>query len=766
MPPSQMRFRHLATHNLKIEELDLPQKALIVITGPSGSGKSSLALDTIGVEGQRRYLSALALSQEVRIPPPPDLKEASEIPPTVILPQRVPPPNPRSTVGTVSGLLEVLRGLFSELGEIPCRGCGRLLRISTISELLAFFEELPSGTKLVVLAPLSDPSPGGLSYLLAEGFGRFVIDGKELDLTEEPLPEEFQSAEVVIDRLIKKGGGEVRFLEALRLAESLSGGPVKIKVLSGTEYRFSLKNRCPYCLSEVPGLSPEDFSFNHPRGACPQCKGLGEKDGAPCGECGGLRLRREGLAVCFGGKRVSEILKLPLGELYEFLKGLTLAGLAERLFRPFKERALPLLHTLVELGLGSLNLLSPFHQLSTGERKRVEIAGLLSAGLSGCVFVLDEPGLGLSPQEKEKLLIFLKKLVFSGNTVILVEHDPFFIKSADLVVELGPGAGEQGGRLLFVGSPEELSLRTDLPTGAFLSGARRLRRRTLFPKEGLTVLCGPSGSGKTRYLQRLAEELSAEGRSVLFVCGEIPGKSKGLVASFIGIFNEIRRLFAETPEARALNLSPGHFSPFSPEGRCPLCRGEGRRALRISGLPETEILCEECGGTGLKPEVLKVTYRGLTLPEVLGLTVKEALHLFSRLPRINQTLLFLSENGLSYLRLGQPLRTLSGGEKLRLRLFRELSARRSAEFILLDLPSMGLHFTDLERLLALFEKLLAEGKKLLLAENHPALILLADEVWLVEDARPVFRGKPRELLALDHPFVGGLEKYLSLVEMS
>jgi len=760
-----MRFQDVTTHNLKIEELNLPERALIVITGPSGSGKSSLALDTIVVEGQRRYRSALALSQEVKIPPPPDLKEASGIPPTVALPQRVPPPNPRSTVGTVSRLLEVLRSLFSELGETTCQGCGEPVRTSTISELLAFFGELLPGTKLIVLAPLSQPSPKAISYLLSEGFGRFVIDGQELDLTEEPLPNSFERVEVVIDRLIKREGTEIRFLEALRLAEGLSGGPVKIKVLEGSEYKFTLKNRCPHCLSEVPGLSPESFSFNHPRGACPECGGLGEKDGSPCPHCGGLRLRPESLSVRFGGKQVSEILELPLEELHDFLEELTFSGLAKRLFLPFRERALSVLTTLIELGLGHLHLLSPFHQLSTGERKRIEIASLLSTGLSGCVFVLDEPSLGLALQEKEKLLVFIKKLVLSGNTVILVEHDPFFIKAADLVVELGPGAGEHGGRLLFVGSPEELSLRADLPTGAFLSGTRRLKRQIRPTKGTLTVLCGPSGSGKTQYLKKLAEDLSAEGQTVLFICGEIPGKSKGLVASFIGIFNEIRRLFAETPKARALNLKPAHFSPFSPEGRCPLCRGEGRRILRISGIPETEVLCEECGGTGLKPEVMKVTYRGLTLPEVLGLTVEEALNLFARIPKINETLLFLSENGLSYLRLGQPLRTLSGGEKLRLRLFRELSARRSADFILLDLPSMGLHLTDLERLLALFEKLTAAGKKLILAENHPALILLADEVWLMERGRPVFRGKAKELLEFEHPFTRGLEKYLSLVEI-
>lgn len=768
----------ITTHNLRIPELELPERALVVITGPSGSGKSSLAFDTLAVEGKRRYLLALSLTEEVRVPSPPPVREAEGIPPAVALPQRIPPPNPRITLGTVTGVLEKLRRILAQIGEIPCPGCGKPIRIHTLSEVLARFEALPEGTRLLLTAPLHETSEKALSYLLGEGFNRFFINDRVYDLTEENPPSEILRAEVVVDRLIIKRTARMRLIEALRLAERLSGGPVVLRLLEGPPHFLTLGPRCPHCLSPIPEMRPEDFSFNHPRGACPACGGIGEREGKTCPACKGLRLKREALEVRLLGDPLRDLLSLPLSAWPSYLAEKEKeAGPHRSHLRALKQALRPLLETLNRLGLGHLNLLSPFHRLSTGERKRVELSGLLSHQLSGVLFIFDEPGLGLSPQEKKTLLLFLRRLVLSGNTVLVVEHDPVFIREADLVVELGPGAGPEGGRLLFVGPPEELARRTDLPTGAFLSGKKRLRRnfrperRPLelpgFPalwEGGLTVLCGASGSGKTLLLREMAARLEAAGHKTAFLSGELPGKTRGMVASFLGVFDELRRLFAATPEARALGLSPAHFSPFSREGRCPYCHGEGKQKTGISGLLETETPCEECQGSGLKPEALKVTYRGLRFPEVLALSLSEALGLFSRIPAVAEKLSAALEKGLGYLRLGQDLRTLSGGEKLRLRLTRETLRRSGAEVLLLDLPSMGLHLADLERLLAVFEDLLRRGKTLVLAENQPLLALLSDEIWVVEKEGIVFSGSPREFLSQGPPISRQFEPYLSLVE--
>ncbi|MBX6423302.1 hypothetical protein [Thermosulfurimonas sp. F29] len=772
-----MRIENISTHNLRISELELPERTLVVITGPSGSGKSSLAFDTLAREGRRRYLLALSVSEEVRLPPPARVERVEDLPPAIALPQRIPPRNPRITVGTITGILEKFRRLAAEIGEVPCGSCGRSVRVSTLSEILDRFEGLPRGTRIFVTAPVGERSPAALSYLLGEGFSRFWIDGEIYDLTEESPPREIRRAEVVVDRIVVKEGLRMRLIEALRLAERLSGGPVILRTVEGGAFPFTLGGRCPECLSEVPSFGPEDFSFNHPRGACPSCEGLGEVQGKPCPDCGGLRLKPEALRVRLFGRPFGELLALSIRDLVRFLKGAEAEGLTGEVLRAFREDLLSVLEVLSRLGVGHLSLISPFHRLSTGERKRVELAAVLSQRLSGTLFVLDEPGLGLSPSEKETLLAFLRDLVFRGNTVVVVEHDPLFVRRADLVVELGPGAGSEGGRVLFVGPPEALSVRSDLPTGAFLSGKKRLKR-SFRPEgkrlrvsglslllEGLNVLCGASGAGKTRLLETLAAELNEKGFPSLFLYGELPGKTRGRVASFLSVFDEIRRIFAATPEARTMGLTPGHFSPFSREGRCPYCRGEGRRIFRISGLLETEMPCEECRGTGLRPEALRVTYRGLSLPEVLNLSVKEALSFFARIPPVVEKLRLAANKGLEYLRLGQDLRTLSGGEKLRLRLARELMRREGARFLLLDLPSMGLHLSDLERLLLVFEDLLRQGKTLILAENQPLLVLLADEIVVLSKGRVNFTGPPTEFLATEHPLARDLEPYQYFVEI-
>ncbi|QJA05972.1 hypothetical protein FVE67_03800 [Thermosulfurimonas marina] len=770
-----MRLEGITTHNLRIRELELPERALIVVTGPSGSGKSSLAFDTLAREGERRYLLALSRREAVRVPPPASVKGAEGLPPAVALPQRVPPKNPRLTVGTVTGILEILRGLLAEFGERPCPGCGHPVRPLSLAEALSLYDELPEGRRLVVRAPIFGPSPAVLSYLQGEGFSRFIINGTPVDLTEEAPPKEIQSLEAVVDRLIKKGAERLRYLEALRLAQGLSGGPVILEVLEGPLFRFTLGDYCPYCGRGLPPLSPGAFSYNHPAGACPSCQGLGEKEGEICSRCQGLRLRRESLEVRLSGSPLREILSTPLGKLRNFVRDLKLPA-PEDLWGPFRRRLLRILEKLVFLELGHLHLFSPFHRLSTGERQRVELATLLSLEISGALFVLDEPGLGLSPLEKEKVLVLVRELILSGNTVVIVEHDPLFIRSAEMVVELGPGAGRKGGKLLFCGPPEELSRRADLPTGAFLSGGRiltRPRRRprkflsfsgVRLPQEALTVVCGPSGSGKTLFLRKIQEEAGYQDRDPLLVEGEISAPARALVATYLGIFDELRKLLSATPRARELGLRPAHFSPFSREGRCPTCGGRGERTFEIPGVLSTEVPCEGCQGTGLRPEALRITYRGLSVPEILDLTLTEALSVFSRVARMVEPLSRAEALGLGYLRLGQPLKALSGGEKLRLRLTRELLSGGGKELILLDLPTMGLHLGDLEGLLKVFEAMLSAGKTLVVADNHPLLVLLADHLLVLEKGRAVFEGPPQDYLESGHPLAERLLPYRALVK--
>jgi len=369
----------------------------------------------------------------------------------------------------------------------------------------------------------------------------------------------------------------------------------------------------------------------------------------------------------------------------------------------------------------------------------------------------------------------LRRLVAQGNSVIMVEHDPWFIKAADLVVEFGPGAGEKGGEILFLGPPEALAQNDSLPTGAFLSGKRRLSRRKRagkskvclspadLPTNCLVTICGPSGAGKTRLLREIEEALLSRGLSVEFVRPAEGKGQKAIPVSYVGAFTPLRELFAKLPEARMRGLRPAHFSFFSKEGRCPGCRGEGFKEIKVSLMTPLRVVCEECGGTRYRRDVLEVRYRGFHIAEVLNLTVKEGLSLFSRVPAISERLRLLAEVGLGYLCLGQPLATLSGGERQRLRLARILTKGEKRAFLLFDVPTLGLHLADVERLLALFDCFLSAGHTIVVADNHPALVLLADHLLEVHEGKVVFSGHPEEWLSRGGDFAQRFEYYRSLV---
>ncbi len=768
-------LRGIKTHNLKDLTLSLPKAALICFTGPSGSGKSSLAFDTLFVEARRRYLEALNFVERhfLPLPPAPPLEEARGLPPAIGLEQKLPVLSSRSTVGTISGIWNYLRILFAELGVRKCFSCNSYFEKTTLSQIL---EELLAhdGAKIYLLAPLYSPTPAAMDYLQSQGFSRFWIDGQLFDFTEEERPPHFHEISILVDRLVLKKGIEPRLREGLKLATSLAGGVVQIYFLQDGEVKyFTTGERCPVCGKLYPPLEPEMFSYFHLLGACPQCQGFGEKDGKICPSCEGRRLKPESLAVSLGGKDFFSLSEMPLEDFFSHLQSLRFDGLKARIFEGLSKEIQLRVEALLSLDLHNLELNRLASHLSLGELQRLRLATLFAERLAGCLYILDEPSLGLSPQDKEKLLFLLRSLVEQGNTVLIVEHDPLFITASDEVLELGPGAGERGGKILFQGPPEELVKNPTLPTGAYLSGKEKLKRRPPTPKksfeisnfmlsEGILVtICGPSGAGKTTILKRLAREEAA------FLV--TPASSKGrdsIVISYIEAFRHLRELLASTKTARILGLKPASFSFYTSEGRCPVCRGAGKYEVRVKSLPPLTVRCEECLGRRFRPEVLQVTYRGYNVAEILELTVEEALHLFGQVPSLAEKLKFLGEVGLSYLRLGQELKTLSGGELQRLHLARLVFKKTKERVLLFDVPSLGLHLRDIQQLLDFFDRLLAEGFTVVVADNHPAFVLLADEIWEIKDGKIAFQGPPKQWLSQDTGFSRFYRKYLSLVDIS
>ncbi len=771
-----LRLTGVTTHNLKNLTLSLPKGKLICLTGPSGSGKSSLAFDTLYQEARRRYLKVLSLTEKESptLPPPPPLKEAEGLAPAVGLEQKLPRPSPRATVGTLCGALNFLRLMYVELGQRKCTACDNLFESSTLTEIAEELLATGEGERAYVLAPLWQPGKEAFSFLVSQGYQRFFVDHRVVDLTEEELPEGISSAAIIVDRLVLKKKDFFRLKESLRTAASLSGGVVRIYLLASKEtLSFSLGRRCPHCGFELEELRPEHLSFNHPLGACPACKGLGQKEGEVCPACRGQRLSPPGQNVFLGGEALPDLARRPLSEILERLERLSFKGLKRQIFLGLFSELNSRLKPLIELGLGRLSLYHPAPLLSLGELQRLRLASFFGERLSGCLYIFDEPGLGLTPKEKERVLFLLRRLVSQGNTVLIVEHDPLFIMASDVVLELGPGAGEAGGEVLFLGAPEELAARADLPSGAYLSGKERLsRRRRLsqgrisvsgieLPSQALLVLCGVSGAGKSRLLRQLAEDAAA-----ILVEPALFGGRESLVVSYIGAFRFLRELLAATPEARAQGLGPAAFSPFTKEGRCPVCKGRKRHVIELKSLPPMEVTCEECLGTGFRREVLRVRYRGYHVAELLSLSVAEALRFFTAHQALSTRLRLLEEVGLGYLKLGQELTTLSGGERQRLTLARFLlAAPKDKKVLLFDVPTLGLHFQDIAKLLVLFDRLLARGFGLVVAENHPALVLLADELWELEEGAIVWQGKPKDWLESQRVLADFYRRYVSLVKL-
>jgi len=883
--------RGARVHNLKNIDVDLPRDQLVVITGLSGSGKSSLAFDTIYAEGQRRYVESLSsyARQFLEQMEKPDVDLIDGLSPAIAIEQKTTGSNPRSTVGTVTEIYDYLRLLFANVGVPHCHLCGREIASQSLERIIDMVMLSPNDERINVMAPVVRGRKGEfkkeLAALRARGFTKVRVDGQLRSFDEDIKLDRRRNhtIDVVVDRLVLKPGIERRLGESVEVALNLADDVVVINTLDGGDRLFSRRLACTYCGVSMPEMTPRAFSFNSPHGACPDCQGLGavydfdptrlvpdeslslqdgaiapwargdkklvkealaslskhfgidlalpfrrlakkardvifygtgaaRKDGKdpfgagfeglvpnlrrryeegswaeqealesyralrPCPACGGARLKPQSRAVRVKGRTVTEYVDLPISEALGVFEAIDLtdreALIASRILREIRDR----LRFLNDVGVGYLTLGRSAATLSGGEGQRIRLATQIGSNLTGVLYVLDEPSIGLHQRDNRALLSTLARLRDLGNTVVVVEHDEETIRTADYVIDLGPGAGEHGGHVIFQGTPAALvSNGNGSATGAYLRGeksietpkSRRPANRGAIVIKGarennlkeidveiplgvLITITGVSGSGKStlvneilyralaRELYRAADEPGAhssiEGIDLIDKVIQIDQSPIGRTprsnpATYTGLFTFIRELFAMLPEARARGFRPGRFSFNVKGGRCESCQGDGVIAIEMHFLPNVYVTCEQCKGRRYNRETLEIKYRGKSIADVLDLTVDQALPLLENFPPIANKLRTLQDVGLGYIELGQSATTLSGGEAQRVKLAKELSRRGTGRTLyILDEPTTGLHFADTHKLLDVLNKLVDQGNTVVIIEHNLDVIKSADYV--------------------------------------
>jgi excinuclease ABC subunit A len=899
MAQEHIVIRGARVHNLKNIDVTIPRDKFVVVTGLSGSGKSSLAFDTIYAEGQRRYVESLSAyaRQFLGQMDKPDVDVIEGLSPAISIDQKTTSRNPRSTVGTVTEIYDYLRLLFARVGRPHCPVHGTPISSQTIQQMVDRIMELPERSRIQVLAPLVKGRKGEHAKLLKDiarqGYVRVRIDGEMMELSEEIKLEKNKkhTIEVVVDRIVVKPGVETRLSDSLETAAGLSGGEVLIDISSGEELLFSQNLACPECGFSLDELSPRMFSFNSPYGACPSCDGLGSRmeidpqlvipdpslslaEGAiepwasstsnyypqllkavcnhfgidmqkpfealserekqlilygsggerfpftytndlgmtretmalfegvipnlgrryretasemireqletymttrPCPACKGARLKPEVLSVLVGGKNIDYVTRLSVKDALEFFENLELTEkemqIARQVLKEIKER----LGFLVNVGLDYLTLHRSAGTLSGGEAQRIRLATQIGSSLTGVLYILDEPSIGLHQRDNNRLIDTLKKMRDLGNTLIVVEHDEDTMLACDWIIDIGPGAGAHGGRVVAAGTPQQVMQNEKSLTGQYLSGRKFIpvpeeRRQpngkwikvygaaennlrgidVAFPLGVFTCVTGVSGSGKSTLvneilLKALARELSKaktlpgkheriEGVEHLDKIINIDQSPIGRTprsnpATYTGVFDDIREVFASTPEAKVRGYQKGRFSFNVKGGRCEACRGDGIIKIEMHFLPDVYVPCEECKGKRYNRDTLEIKYKGKTISDVLEMTVEDALEFFGNIPRIKRKLQTLYDVGLGYMKLGQPATTLSGGEAQRVKLASELYKRSTGRTLyILDEPTTGLHIDDIARLLKVLQRLVENGDTVIVIEHNLDVIKTADYI--------------------------------------
>ncbi len=917
-------------HNLKNIDLEIPRDSLVVITGISGSGKSSLAFDTIYAEGQRRYVESLSAyaRQFLEQMSKPDLDSIEGLSPAISIEQRTTSKNPRSTVGTITELYDYLRLLFARVGKPHCPECGKQISSQTVQQMVDQALELSPGTRIHIFSPLVRGRKGEyrkeLDELRREGFVRAKIDGKLRELSEAIVLDKNKkhTIEVLIDRLIIKPGLKQRLADSLEVALKLSQGIVRIEVVGGKELLFSERFACIECGISLAEITPRMFSFNSPYGACPTCGGMGTKmyfdpelivpnpklslrEGAilpwerrsspyfyqmlealaghyhfdintlfkdlperiqkillygsgkeqikfffkrrdrrhyfrqafegvipnldrryhdtssehireeierymnirPCPQCKGARLRKESLSVKVRGLSIAEITRLSIKQADELFSQIRFnqkdREIARRILKEIGER----LKFLVDVGLDYLSLDRSAGSLSAGEEQRIRLATQVGSSLTGVLYVLDEPSIGLHQRDNARLLKTLKRLRDLRNTVLVVEHDEGTILAADYVIDMGPGAGVHGGEVVAHGTPQEIIKNPDSLTGKYLSrilsipiprvrrslnkrfitiiGARENNLKNIRVKIPLGLfICvtGVSGSGKsTLIIDTLYRALAQR----LYRSKERPGEVKEIrgleyidkvididqspigrtprsnPATYTGLFTHVRQLFTYLPEAKVRGYLPGRFSFNVKGGRCEACQGDGLIKIEMHFLPDIYVQCEVCQGKRYNRETLEVRYRGKNIHEILELTVSQAIEFLGNIPPIKAKLQTLYDVGLGYIQLGQPAPTLSGGEAQRIKLSRELSKRSTGRTLyILDEPTTGLHFADIQKLLDVLNRLTDQENTVVVIEHNLDVIKSADYIIDLgpeggdEGGEVIASATPEQLTRIKHSYTG------------
>ena len=938
-PREYIKIRGANEHNLKSLDVDIPRNEFVVLTGLSGSGKSSLAFDTIYAEGQRRYMESLSsyARQFLGQMEKPNVEKIEGLSPAISIDQKSTNRNPRSTVGTVTEIYDYFRLLYARIGTPHCPKCGKEIKKQTVDQIVDQIMAMPEGTKLQLLAPVVRGRKGEHAKVFERarrsGYVRVRVDGSLYELSEGiKLDKNIKhNIEIVVDRLVVKEGIERRLTDSIESVFALAEGQMLLDVIGGEAINFSQNFACPDCGISIGEIEPRSFSFNNPFGACPECFGLGYKmefdidliipdrslsinQGAitvmgwqscmdkgsftnallqalsekygfsldtpfeelpekvqnllilgtnekvdvhytgqrgsgvypiafegllknverryretgsetikqeyesfmritPCKECKGMRLKKESLAVTVCDKNIYEITSLSIAKLHKFIGNMKLTKQQELIGKQILKEIRARVGFLMEVGLDYLSLSRATGTLSGGEAQRIRLATQIGSGLVGVCYILDEPSIGLHQRDNDKLIAALKNLKDMGNTLIVVEHDEDTMFAADHIVDIGPGAGSHGGRVVAQGTAEEIMQVEESVTGQYLSGKLQIpvpkeRKKPTgyltvlgaeennlkkidvkFPLGVMTCVTGVSGSGKSSLVNEILYKHLARD---LNRARCIPGKHKGIKgmeqldkvididqspigrtprsnpATYTGVFDQIRDLFASTQDAKARGYGKGRFSFNVKGGRCEACSGDGIIKIEMHFLPDVYVPCEVCGGKRYNRETLEVKYKGKNIYDVLDMTVEEAVPFFENVPSIRRKIETLYDVGLSYVKLGQPSTTLSGGEAQRIKLATELSKRSTGKTIyILDEPTTGLHAADVHKLIEVLQRLVEAGNTVLVIEHNLDVIKTAD--YLI-DLGPeggdgggtlVASGTPEEVAQIPESYTGQyLKSYL------